>query len=56
MENKQKTREKFESLKVQLKNQPWFHGILPRFIVDELLINNGNFLVRVKILFFINLN
>ncbi len=41
---------------VQLKYQPWFHGILPRFIVDELLINNGDFLVRVKISFCINLN
>lgn len=51
MQNKGETEEKFESLKVQLKHQPWFHGILPRFIVDDLLIINGDFLVRVKISF-----
>ena len=56
MQSKVKTEEKFESVKVQLKNQPWFHSILPRFIVDDLLINNGDFLVRVKISFCSNLN
>jgi hypothetical protein len=31
----------------ELKDQSWFHGILPRKEVDELLENKGDFLVRV---------
>ena len=32
---------------LHIKDQPWYHGLLPRDVVNQLLVNNGDFLIRV---------
>ena len=37
---------------LDLADQPWFHGVLPRKDVEEKLLNvDGDFLVRVRIIY-----